>query len=120
MSFGMSECTTKDWGLGKDITGPIGVKDPLKGKTCHTHDAIRWVADKLYRNDLKMEDAPSGEAWSLYRYAKDGKSGKDYFWTRIYPNVIPSKQIIEERRGLQDDGEAHEKLLDTIERRLGL
>ena len=70
--------------------------DEFMSRECDIVEEIRWVAKNLeiHESQLRKEDAPSAEAWSmLCSYRKN----KEDFWKEVFIRIIPSRAQLDNR-----------------------
>jgi hypothetical protein len=78
-------------------------------------EVINWVAKRLEVPDsaLRIQDAPSAEAWGMLMSYRFSPARKFEFWDKVYVKLIPSRAQLDSS-GSVDVGAA--KVMETIER----
>lgn len=77
---------------------------------------MSWVLEQLRVSNVKAEDCPSAEAWSLYQWAKMTPDNESAFITSLYAKLLPSRQQLEREERHTDDAEAVQDLIDQVRR----
>lgn len=105
---------------------PIGEKSesgaPLEGVvessvfqtgSASTPECVAWVAKHMMLKDVRPEQAPSSEAWSMLCWARRNNQNEAQFWGQIYTKLLPSRSQLDAEQRYKDDGR---KVLDLIEK----
>lgn len=94
---------------------PVGLEGPPLGKSDPLKD-IAWCAEHM---GFKAEasEAPSRQAWAMFKYYSQSPDTQAEFWSKIYPRIAPTKSEVEKHGRLIDDGRP---ILDTIEQIMAL
>lgn len=78
-----------------------------------TPECVGWVAKHMMVKDVRPEQAPSSEAWSMLCWARRNNQNEAQFWGQIYTKLLPSRSQLDAEQKYKDDGR---KVLSVIER----
>ena len=75
-----------------------------EGPKCSFHEDLVWASSVLHEPDMKPEQAPGAQAWSLYVSYRQNDETRQAFWKAFGPSLIPKKREPEFRPRFEDDG----------------
>ena len=78
-----------------------------------TPECVAWVAKHMMLKDVRPEQAPSSEAWSMLCWARRNNQNEAQFWGQIYTKLLPSRSQLDAEQKFKDDGR---RVLGLIEK----